>query len=124
MAHSDLSGLALFEKHRSIEGTIQPTNAPFMVDEGYELEMLKAASPSFFKAFRAAIEKRYSIPRCDFESYSQKDGKTWITVGFDGISREFEWNAGEQPALRPKAAVGVLVEQKSGVESVIHYRIH
>jgi len=119
-----ISGLALFEKYRPIEGTIQPTNAPFMYDGEYELAFLKAASPSFFRAFRAAIEKRYSIPRCEFESFSENDGRTWITVGFNGISREFEWKAGEKPALRPKAAVGLLVERNSGAESVIHYRIY
>jgi hypothetical protein len=118
-----ISGLALFQKCHPIEGSVQPTNAPFLCDGEYELAFLKAASPSFFRAFRAAIEKRYSIPRCEFESFSEKDGKIWITVGFDGISREFEWAAGEKPALRPKAALGVLVERNSGAESVIHYRI-
>ncbi|HLY76038.1 MAG TPA: hypothetical protein VKU80_18110 [Planctomycetota bacterium] len=118
-----ISGFALFDEYRNQESTLQPTNAPFMVDGGYELEILKAASPSFFKAFRSAIEKRYSIPRCEFESFSEHDGRTWITVGFDRISCEYEWKAGEKPAFRPKAAIGVLVEKKSGVESVIHYRI-
>ena len=119
-----ISGFALFEKYRNQEATVQPTNAPFVYDGGYELALLKAASPTFFKAFRAAIEKRFSIPRCEFETFSEHDGRTWITVGHDGISRELEWKAGEKPALKPKAAVGLLVEQKSGAERVIHYRIH
>jgi hypothetical protein len=119
-----ISGIALFEKHHFQESTVQPTNAPFMYDGGNELGFLKSASPSFFRAFRAAIENRFSIPRCEFESFSEKDGRTWITIGYSGISGEFEWKAGEKPALRPKAAVGVLVENSSGAEKVIHYRIH
>jgi hypothetical protein len=119
-----ISGLALFEKHHFMESTVQPTNAPFLVDGQDELGFLKAASPSFFKAFRAAIEKRYSIPDCEFESFFEKDGRTWIRVGHDRISREFEWKAGDKPSLKRKAALGVLVEQRSEPESVIHYRIH
>jgi hypothetical protein len=118
-----ISGFALFEEFHFMEGIVQPTNAPFLYDGEYELAVLQAASPSFFKAFRAAIQKRFSIPLCWFEAFSEKDGKTWIRVGHDGIFRDLEWNAGEKPALKLKTALGVLVEQNSGTERVIHYRI-
>jgi hypothetical protein len=113
-----------FGKHHRMEGTVEPTNAPFMYDGEYELAFLEAASPSFYRAFRAAIEKRYSIPDCEFESFSERDGRTWIKVSYSGISLEFEWKAGEKPALSPKAAIGVLIEENSDGEWVIHYRVY